>query len=327
MKLASIETIVDIQPIPNADRIELCRVLGWQTVIQRGQYKVGDRVIFVPIDTVLPFAEWTEFLRSKDDPTKPIVLKTQKLRGVVSQGVVFPMSILPEGNYEDKQEVSELIGVTKYELPAPVNQDAIGQFPSIYVRITDEDNVKSNPETYDELKNCGCDIEITLKIDGTSSSFIIPIDEDTMVCSRRQILKDGNNVYWKMARQYNLLNAYRGLAIQGEIFGNGIQGNKLGINGIDLAIFNVKDLATNNLYSPNDLTEFCKVAGLKKVPIVKIIRSVDLPSLDELQEFVNTLKYPNGSPAEGIVMRPMEVTFSQTLQKPLSVKLINQKFK
>ena len=237
------------------------------------------------------------------------------------------MSILPAGDYVEGQDVADILGITKFEIPAPMNSGAIGNFPTVYMRITDEDNLKSNLEAYDELKNCGCDIEITLKIDGTSSSFITPINEDTMVCSRRQVLKDGNNIYWNMARYYNLLNSFKGIGISGEIYGQNIQGNKLGINGIDLAVFNVKDLTTNVFYSPNDLTEFCKLAGLKKVPVVKIISSVDLPSIDELQEFANTLKYPNGNPAEGMVLRPMLTTFSPSLQKELSVKLINQKFK
>ena len=327
MKLASIEKILNITPIENADNIVLARIMGWQSVIKKDLHHVDELVVFVPIDTVLPHTEWSEFLQDKNNPDKPINVKTCKLRNTISQGIIFPMSILPAGDYVEGQDVADILGITKFEIPAPMNSGAIGNFPTVYMRITDEDNLKSNLEAYDELKNCGCDIEITLKIDGTSSSFITPINEDTMVCSRRQVLKDGNNIYWNMARYYNLLNSFKGIGISGEIYGQNIQGNKLGINGIDLAVFNVKDLTTNVFYSPNDLTEFCKLAGLKKVPVVKIISSVDLPSIDELQEFANTLKYPNGNPAEGMVLRPMLTTFSPSLQKELSVKLINQKFK
>jgi len=166
-----------------------------------------------------------------------------------------------------------------------------------------------------------------LLVHNSSASFITPIDEETMVCSRRQNLKDGNNVYWKIARKYNLLNFFKGLGVSGEIYGDGIQSNHLGINGIDFAVFNVKDLMTNTLYSPQELTDFCIAHDLKKVPIIKVVKSQDLPSIDELQEFANTLRYPNGAYAEGIVLRPMKVTYSQVLQKALSVKIISQKFK
>jgi len=169
MKLASIETIVDIQPIPNSDFICLGKVLGWQSVIRKNEYQVGDRVVFVPIDTVLPDTEWSAFLKDKVDPTKPIRVRTSKIRGVVSQGIIFPMSILPEGEYAKGQDVGELIGITKYEQPAPTNLDAIGSFPSVYMSITDEDNLRSNPDAYEELRNCDGNVEMTMKIDGCLS--------------------------------------------------------------------------------------------------------------------------------------------------------------
>jgi len=72
MKLATFETIIDIQPIVGADRIELARVQGWQSVIKKGEYKVGDQIIFVPIDTVLQPKGWNKFLWNKEDTSKPI---------------------------------------------------------------------------------------------------------------------------------------------------------------------------------------------------------------------------------------------------------------
>jgi RNA ligase (TIGR02306 family) len=327
MKNASIEKIIDILPIPNSDRIELCKVLGWQSVVKKGEYQIGDNVVFVPIDTVLPDTEWTSFLKDAKNPSKPIVLKMVKMRGVLSCGVVFPMSILPQGDYKEGDDVAEILGITHYEKPAPVNQDAIGGFPNQYVRITDEDNMLSNPETFNELKAFDGLLEITLKMDGTSFSCITPLGENSKVCSRRQELKEGGNPYWNMAKKYNLVNTFDGLAIQGEICGGSIQGNKIGLSQVDLYIFNIKDLNYNITYSPNELNDFCENHDLKKVPVVKIIHSNDLTSVEMLQEIANSATYQNGQPAEGIVVRPMATTFSNTLQKELSVKVLNQNYK
>lgn len=93
-KLASIQVIGDIQPIEGADRIEVATVNAWKTVVKKGDFKVGDTVIFCEVDSILPFTPWSEFLRNKDKPDKPIRLKTCKLRKTVSQGVVFPLTIL-----------------------------------------------------------------------------------------------------------------------------------------------------------------------------------------------------------------------------------------
>ena len=327
MKNASIEKIIDILPIPNSDRIELCKILGWQSVVKKGEYQIGDNVVFVPIDTVLPDTEWTSFLKDAKNPSKPIVLKMVKMRGVLSCGVVFPMSILPQGEYKEGDDVAEILGVTHYEKPAPANQDAIGGFPNQYIRITDEDNLLSNVETFNELKAFDGLLEITLKMDGTSFSCVTPTGENSKICSRRQELKDGGNPYWNMARKYNLINTFDGIGLQGEICGLSIQGNKMGLSQVDLYIFNIKDLNGSRTYSPIELDDFCNRYSLKKVPVVKVIHSNDITSIEMLQYIANAVTYENGQPAEGIVIRPMATTYSNTLQKDLSVKIINQNYK
>ena len=53
MKLASIQTINDIRPIPGADRIEAATVLGYQTVIKKGEFRPGDLCVWHEPDTVV----------------------------------------------------------------------------------------------------------------------------------------------------------------------------------------------------------------------------------------------------------------------------------
>ena len=89
MKLAEIQTINEITPIEGADRIELAKVQGWQSVVARGTYSVGDRIVFIPIDTVLRPETWNSFLHDKKDPTTHIRVKSVKLKGVYSSGLIF----------------------------------------------------------------------------------------------------------------------------------------------------------------------------------------------------------------------------------------------
>ena len=81
MKLASVEIIKNLKPHPNADKIELAQILGWQTVVKKETYKEGDKVIFIVIDSIIPNTEWSAFLQDKTDSNKPIRLKMIKLRG------------------------------------------------------------------------------------------------------------------------------------------------------------------------------------------------------------------------------------------------------
>src|SRR3954452_15193585 len=106
-QLASIQTVNAVEPIPNADAIERIRVLGWWVVSKKGEHKPGDKIVYCEIDSLLPERPEVEVLRSSSfkpaqvDGAGAVTLpagfriRTVKLRGQVSQGICFPLSILP----------------------------------------------------------------------------------------------------------------------------------------------------------------------------------------------------------------------------------------
>jgi RNA ligase (TIGR02306 family) len=90
-KLASIQKIVDIRPIDGADKIEVAQVLGWEVVVaKKDEFKVGDLVIYIEIDSIVPDKSEFDFLRDRK-----FRVRTIKLRKQVSQGLILPLSILP----------------------------------------------------------------------------------------------------------------------------------------------------------------------------------------------------------------------------------------
>ncbi|MFH1288821.1 MAG: RNA ligase (ATP), partial [bacterium] len=97
-KLASIQKIIDIQPIPNADNIEVAAILGWKVVTRKSEFKPGDMVVYIEIDSVLPERPEFEFLRTNcfidNGIVKGFRIKTKKFRKQISQGICFPISIL-----------------------------------------------------------------------------------------------------------------------------------------------------------------------------------------------------------------------------------------
>jgi len=93
-KLASIQKIIGIRPIEGADKIEVCQVLGWECVVKKGDFKVGDFVVYCETDSVMPDKPEFEFLRERK-----FRIRTIKLRKTVSQGIIFPLSILK--SFED----------------------------------------------------------------------------------------------------------------------------------------------------------------------------------------------------------------------------------
>jgi len=331
MKLATIETITEIQSIPEADRIELARIQGWQSVIKKGEYSVGDQVIFVPIDTVLEPREWNTFLWNKEDPTKQIRVRTVKLKGTVSQGIIFPMSIINDVTLTTEENaLAHALGVTKYERPVPAHLSGLvkGDFPTFLISKTDEDNLKSNIAVLEELKQADL-VQVTLKMDGSSATYIKELKGEFRVCSRNlEMHYSESNAFWLAAKKYNLQELMQpGTSIQCELCGPGIQGNPIGLNELTLYVFNVKDLHTNKYKN----TAPC--FGVESVPFVKTFTRTEFANetIDSLQHLANQFRYRSGKPAEGIVLRGItkenELTFSPTLRKMLSVKIINQNYK
>lgn len=108
--LAHVEQIVDIQPIEGADKIEVATILGWKVVISKADsFKVGDKVVYIEIDSKVPDRPEFEFLRDRK-----FRVRTIRLRGQYSQGLIVPLSILGNGNYEVGQDVTKKLGITYY---------------------------------------------------------------------------------------------------------------------------------------------------------------------------------------------------------------------
>jgi len=319
-KLASVQIISAIHPIKNADFINEVEVMGWRTVVKKSDgFKVGDKCIFCEVDSILPDEPWAAFMRDKK-----FRIKSAKLRGVLSQGIAFPISILPEAeDMEVGTEVTSLLGITKYELPEPVDQSAKGNFPS-FIPKTDEIRLQSCLEVIDEIKKVP--FYITVKCDGTSSTFA-KFNDDFIVCSRNLELKPGNNDYFNIAEKYNLSCILpEGFSVQGEICGPRWQKNRLMLSEPDLFVFNVFNIKEGKYLDYFDFVDFCSTHGLKTVPLEKVV----YPDRDEFDFSLNSwLKLAEGKYSgtnnnrEGIVIRPLLETHSRTLRGRLSFKVIN----
>jgi RNA ligase (TIGR02306 family) len=330
MKLTTITKITELAPIPNADKIERATVLGWHCVVKKGLHNVGDLVCFVFPDTLVP----RHFLEEGYVGDEKVRLKTVKLRGQFSAGLVIPLSALNVDLYfYDGLDIGEALGVEKYEKPVPaqLRGDAKGNFPTHLVSKTDEDNYRSNPNAFAEMKALGdTPVVFTMKMDGTSATYTLHNGEFD-VCSRNLSLKEGDNLYWNIAKKHNIKEVIEktghDLAIQGEIVGDGINGNNLKLKGQHFYVFLIKDITENRWLSWSEMVEFCKANDLQTVPHLQTISAKELDE-ESVQKLADGLKYPCGSNAEGIVFRPEVPVYSETLCKSwMSLKAINQNYK
>ena len=305
-KLVTIQEIAEILPIEKADRIETVRVLGWYVVVKKGEFKVGDKVVYAEIDSKFPEKEEFEFLENSN-----YRVKTVRLRGQVSQGLCLPLDILPEGCYEVGDEVTELLGVTKYEAPIPAELRAKtkGRFPS-FLQETEETRVQLLQDRLTKFK--GVRTVITEKLDGFSSTFYFN-EGEFGVCSRTlDLLEDDKNTYWQMARKYDIESKLRKLgrniALQGETIGAGIKKNKYGFEDSekDLRLFNIYDIDKAEYVGFLEFTELARQLEIPTVPVIDD-NFVLIDNIDKLVELSRGRSVLNPKVhREGVVIKGFE---------------------
>ncbi len=344
-KLASIQTISQIEPIPKADAIERARVLGWWFVIKKGEFQVGDRVVYCEVDSLLPERVEFEFLRPScfkpsclkaDGQVQPagFRIKTVKLRGQVSQGICFPLSILP-GNAptEVGVEVTEQLNICKYEPPIPVGMSGKvkGGFPG-FLSKTDETRVQVLESALERHR--GKTFYVTEKVDGTSFSAFLR-DGEFGICSRNLWMDetDDTNVLVRISRRLELeaklaaIHEKHGFnpAIQGEVIGPGIQKNKYGLTEVGLRVFNVINLDESRLVDHDLMLQIVEECGLESVPQLGTIELNH--TVDEMVEFSQgTSVLAPKVQREGVVLRPLVEEYDEDVGGRLSFKVINPKF-
>jgi RNA ligase (TIGR02306 family) len=337
-KLVSIQLIDSIEPIEGADRIVKARVLGWDVVVRKDEFKVGDLCVYFEIDSLLPDTPPFHFLFEKDSVKKEMWrLRTAKLRGVISQGLALPIGAFPElkdvyGILPDPIgiDLTESFGIIKYEQPeiGRTGGDVKGSFPG-WIPKTDEIRLQACYHKVG-IEMWGRPVYVTTKFDGTSfTSF--HNDDELVVCSRNNIMKDGDNCYWKIAHKYDLVNRLKGsnLVVQGEVCGPGIAKNRLGFNELKLLTFNTFSMVTKQ-HDSYDKFKYATSNILNGIPSVFDYEWYETEFDKPLESWLGLAKgkYPGTTNnREGIVIRTTETNgYSNSLQGRFSVKVINNDY-
>ena len=303
-QLASIQRIRALEPIPDADAILKATVLGWQLVVKKGEFQVGDLCVYCEIDCLMPDRPEFEFLRPR-----AMRIRTIRLRGQISQGLCLPLLILPENTpITEGADVTEILAITKYEPPMPASLAGLakGFFPS-FIPKTDETRVQVLQDVLDKYVGMTC--FVTEKMDGSSVTYFLK-DGNFGVCSRSlELLESTENSLWAFARANDIENKLkalgRNIALQGEIIGEGIQSNKYKLRGQTVTFFNVFDIDAFKYVDFQEFMDVIKTLDLTTVPILETdyILTNDIPTLVAKSIGKSVLK--NDTHREGIVIRPL----------------------
>lgn len=317
-KLATIRRIAEVKPIEGSDFIEAVRVDGWWVVAKKGEYQVDQLALYLEVDSFVP-TEIAPFLTKAGHEPKEFEgvkgerLRTVKLRGQLSQGLLLPISILPTTTViEVGSDVTDILGIIKWERPISPQLAGLakGNFPN-FIRKTDQERVQNIGIQLQYYVNQT--FEVTIKLDGSSCTIFSNGEEDG-VCSRNLELKrDENNAFWKIALDYDIhkkIRAYgKNLAVQGELIAPNIQGNYEKVNKPEFYVFDIFDIDKQEYMLPKERQEFCKLLGIPHVPIIdKSFAMID--SVDNLLDMAEGDGMNKGVKREGLVFKHNHSDFS-----------------
>lgn len=352
-KLASIQKVVSLEPIEGADRIEKATVLGWELVTKKGEFNVGDLCVYIEIDSQVPERPEFEFLRERKFRVRTIKLRKQISQGLALPLNILPKDTYKEGQdvtsllgikkYDPQAEQEQKLIQEKIDR----NNNKIekflcryswfrkiffrpkkGGFPS-FIKKTDETRLQNIPNILQKEKDTI--FQVTEKIDGQSGTYFLIKNSHKLfgkkytfgVCSRNLHLPTPNNSsYWTIAKQYNIEKVLHSLigdnqfiVLQGEILGEGIQGNKYKIKGYDFYAF--------NLIYPDKQIDTVTMTNILKEHDIKSVHILDTnfklkDTVPEMVEYAKGKSFLLPILREGVVIRNYD--------KNISFKVINPDF-
>jgi RNA ligase (TIGR02306 family) len=316
LPLASIQTIVSVVPHPNADQLDLAKVLGYSCVIKKGSFAAGDRCIFIQPDSVLPQAPWSAFYRAKSSRVRAI-----KLRGEWSFGIIESFANLGYNDITvEGLDLSDYFGITKYSPPEPQDLSASGPYGN-GIPKTDEEkyqNIRDLP--FGEL------VDVFLKVDGQSLSYVWSYDAATDTYSKqvggRSFLfhSDVQNNYTRNIKALNadarieeyLRNHKAQLCFRGESYGQGIQTRSVNPHAkvpLGLAFFSIWDIEAARYARKGDKFYFVNICRELGLPMVKMIEENVVLTPELLKKYDEQLEQINGQPFEGVVIQHAKGSF------------------
>jgi len=281
---------VKIEAHPNADTLEVACIGDYKAIVRKGDFGNGDHVAYIPEGAVLPEELIAEMgLTGRLAGADKNRVKAVKLRGVLSQGLVYPA----RKGWRKGDDVSAELGIFKYEPVVPAGFQgelmAVGGERTIHYDI---ENIKKYPRVFSD----GDPVVMTEKLHGTfamfavmSKSQAIPEDGERLIIASKGVAGRGlafkpnaeanqNNIYVRTARALDLVNrvdkafagASQSVFLLGEIFGPGVQDLGYGLKQAEFRIFDcyVGNPGSGRFLNDMHLDQVCKDLNIPRVPVL-----------------------------------------------------------
>lgn len=342
-RLARIERITRLEPIPDRDRIELAWIGGWSVIVPKGMFKEGDRCVYFEPDAFLPaydlrfseaVAKYSPLRKHPITEQEGYKLGVAKIAGVASYGLALPLSQFPEyRDFPEGADLSDYLHIRLWEtIPdAKLVGMARGKLP-VWIQRTDEERIQNLPLWFFQAMYRYPDWYVTEKIDGASITIYVDGDYEGVASRNIDLKPESEDTYWATARKYEFHRLIRAcypkherVAIQGELFGPGIQKNPLRMKEHQIRLFNLQ-IGEERI----PLSEWHPALLAFAVPIIELPIS-DFRSMSILAAVAGKKSTINPEALmEGVVVRRREglyVENPETQERlPASFKVINLEY-
>ena len=333
--MARVVRIDAINPIEGADQIEVAQIGGWKVVVKKGEHTAGSLAVYCEIDSFIPHSIAPFLTKPGQFPkvyneVEGQRLRTIKLRGQISQGLLLPMSIRGSDGlvvgalFTEGDDVTELLGIQRWEPPAEFRAaNAKGSFPH-FIPKTDCERVQNLSHQVQQWVEDEVVFQKSEKLDGSSMTVFYK-DGEVGCCSRNLELKDdGTSTFWETAKSEKLVEKLislgKNIALQGELLGGQIQGNSYKITGFKFFLYDIYDIDKQEYLRPEVVEQFAAMHGISHVPIIGY---VTLPKEDTIQAL---LLDADGKSAVGCNPKREGFVYKSTKDTIISVKCISNKW-
>jgi RNA ligase (TIGR02306 family) len=334
--MLTVQAIANLTPIENADNIELARVLGWNVIVGKGQFTVGQKVGYFEIDSFLPasdkrfaaFQPRGQNINVNEDGSEELghVLRTAKMRGVYSQGLIMGLDELgyTPGHIDELRvgaNISEANKIVKWEEPIPETKEVIGRFESRWMPKSGAERIQNLSKQWEEISTL--DWEASVKVDGTSQTLLNDGASVRIFGHNWELDKNTSEAY-RVAVESKLVQEiaeFPTMAIQFELVGPGIHKNRLKLTEKKAFVFAVW---LNGAKLPRN--EWPVIALKLATPLLPDLKVSG--SLDEMVEVVSELRGSITKDVldEGVVFHLLSNKIPMWMARGASFKIVSPKY-
>ena len=332
--MARVVRIDAINPIEGADQIEVAQIGGWKVVVKKGEYTADSLAVYCEIDSFIPHSIAPFLTKPGQFPkvyneVEGQRLRTIKLRGQISQGLLLSMSVRGSDGlvvgalFTEGDDVTDFLGIQKWEPPQEFRAaNAKGSFP-YFIPKTDQERIQNLSRSLEKWNAENHQWQVTEKIDGSSMTVFYK-DGEVGVCSRNLELKDdGTSTFWETAKSGGLVEKLialgKNIALQGELIGGQIQGNAYKVDKFQFHLYDIFDIDAQQYLTPKDVEGTSLQLNIRHVPVLEQFTTSDVRMED-------LITYAEGKSVVGAKPEREGLVFKSLTEPGTSFKVVSNRW-